>query len=189
MFVSCFFFSDNIRNVQSPPREMKAWMKRQRVWSPRTRMFWKRTESPVYEGVLVVFSYSEVGDCGLQQWLLWEDVYDLWDVPSWWSLKRTIVSLVSAQPHQNILFWKFCFGNFPHSKLLPPEGRRQVSHTQPSHSRSYSWCRGQWPRLWVSSICHSRSAFHPSLHALSTRRPSCVDYITKVSLLLASVWL
>lgn len=61
---------------------MKAWMKRQRVWSPRTRMFWKRTESPVYEEVFVVFSYSEVGDCGLQQWLPHEDVYDLWDVPN-----------------------------------------------------------------------------------------------------------
>lgn len=32
----------------------------------------------MHEEVLVVFSFCEVGDCGLQQWLLCGGVYDPW---------------------------------------------------------------------------------------------------------------
>lgn len=31
------------------------------------RIFWRRGKSPVFEDVLVVFSFSEVGECGPQQ--------------------------------------------------------------------------------------------------------------------------
>lgn len=39
-------------------------------------MFWKRRQSPACEEVLGAFIFCEVGDCGLQQWLLCGTVCD-----------------------------------------------------------------------------------------------------------------
>lgn len=39
-------------------------------------MFWKRRQSPAYEEVLGAFTSCEVGDCGLQQWVLCGAVCD-----------------------------------------------------------------------------------------------------------------
>lgn len=62
-FISCFFFQTTLENVQSPPREkMNGWMKMPRVWSHRTRDTEEERKSRVWGEVLVLLSFSKIGE-------------------------------------------------------------------------------------------------------------------------------
>lgn len=61
----------------------------------------------MYEEVLVVFSFCEVGDCGLHQRLLCGGIFDPWGGTQ--MMESKLFFGVSTQHHGDnfLLFWKF----------------------------------------------------------------------------------
>lgn len=140
-------------------------------------------KSPCVRNVLVVFKFSKIGDgCATEVASAWRCLWPLGCTQLMEFRQQSsylYLPSISISINGTLFFY---FGNFPPFKSYLLALSFLVcltAGTQASDPGSGGW---------ASSVCASQSTPLPSLPAVSCRRLTCMDYITKVSLPLASGW-